>query len=260
MRCKAIMLRSLVVLCALSGSALADVTVSTSNSPWTGYSADLGRLFESEKSALHASAPALVRSAAPETSLRPRERSRERWYEDSALAAMPPASGGPEWSCLTEAIYFEARGESVKGQFAVAEVILNRVGTKGYPNSICGVVKQGAQNLNACQFSYVCDGKPEVVSDRRAWETAGKIARLTMDQPVSELTDGATHFHTRAVRPGWSRKFPKTAQIGGHLFYRQPGARPAFSGRIASADQAPARGALPLPLAARGLARLDMGL
>ena len=260
MRCKAMLLRSLVVLCAMSGSALADVTVSASNSPNAGFTTDLRRLFESEKTHLHASAPALVRSAAPESSMRPKERSRARYYEESALAAMPPAKGGAQWRCLTEALYFEARGESIKGQFAVAEVILNRVGIDSYPSTVCGVVRQGARNQGGCQFSYACDGIPDVVRERESWDTAGKIALLTMEQPVSELTDGATHFHTRDVRPNWSRKFPRTAQIGAHLFYRQPGAPPAFSDRIAQADQAPARGALPGPIHPAALGRLDMGL
>ncbi|PWJ18311.1 cell wall hydrolase [Jannaschia seohaensis] len=141
------------------------------------------------------------------------------------LAAMPSASGGAQWTCLTEAIYFEARGESVEGQVAVAEVILNRVDSPRYPSTICGVVNQGTGRLHACQFSYTCDGQPEVVDEPRAWERAGKIARLLIDGHDRLLTDDATHYHADYVEPHWAAVYPQTARVGRHLFYRYiPGA------------------------------------
>lgn len=229
-RC-AMLVRSLVVLCAMSGTALAEVTVSKSNDPNAGYAADLRRLFDSERVALAAAPPVALRvSASPEQSLRPKARADGSPYDDGWLATLPPANGGAEWQCLAEALYFEARGESLKGQFAVAEVILNRVAANGYPNSVCGVIRQGANGKRGCQFSYVCDGKPETISEPAAWDRAGKVARLMLDGKTPErLTAGATHFHTHQVRPGWSQVFPQTARIGAHVFYRQPGAPPRFN-------------------------------
>ena len=143
-------------------------------------------------------------------------------YDAAYLASRPQPDGGPEWRCLTEAIYHEARGESLEGQFAVAEVILNRVDMPEYPNSICGVVRQGTGRLHACQFSYSCDGRSTAMRDASARDTAGRIARLMMDGAPRELTDGATHFHTVAVNPNWSRVYTRTVRIGTHVFYRQP--------------------------------------
>lgn len=140
----------------------------------------------------------------------------------AALDAMPKAVGGPQWSCLTEAIYFEARSETLRGQVAVAEVILNRVDSRKYPNSICKVVNQGASKKNACQFSYNCDGKTEKMSERGARERAGKIARALMDGQARNLTGGATHYHATYVKPRWAKKLVKTAEIDSHIFYRYP--------------------------------------
>jgi hypothetical protein len=139
----------------------------------------------------------------------------------ASLARMRTATGGDEWHCLTEALYFEARGESVKGQFAVAEVILNRADAASFPNSICGVVHQGVGNGKyACQFTYKCDGLPETISEPGAYERVGKIARLMLDGEPRILTKGATYYHTTAVNPSWARKFTSTGQIGVHKFYR----------------------------------------
>ena len=138
------------------------------------------------------------------------------------LMAQPTPDGDAQWQCLTEALYFEARGESLEGQIAVAEVILNRVDSKLYPRSVCGVVKQ--RGGGGCQFSYVCDGRTRM-REAGAADLAGRIARAMLDGAPRLLTDGATHFHTRGVRPGWSKRFAHTASIGAHLFYRQPGSR-----------------------------------
>lgn len=132
------------------------------------------------------------------------------------------AKGGPQWRCLTEALYFEARGEGLAGQIAVAEVILNRVDSRRYPNSVCGVVRQGAHMRNACQFSYNCDGKPEHVGDKRAWTRAGRIARRMLDGRPRKLTLRATHYHNTDVNPRWASRLVPTARIGEHLFYRLP--------------------------------------
>ena len=136
------------------------------------------------------------------------------------LASQPDAEGGADWRCLAEALYFEARGESVQGQFAVAEVILNRVDSPRFPDSVCGVIKQGTGARYQCQFTYTCDGRPEHVAEPRAWDHVGKVARAILDDGHRGLTGGATHYHTTAVSPGWANVYDRTARIGVHLFYR----------------------------------------
>ncbi|MEM5519977.1 cell wall hydrolase [Sulfitobacter sp. AS59] len=141
-------------------------------------------------------------------------------FTRSWLAEQPKASGGEQWKCLSEALYFEARGETVKGQFAVAEVILNRVKSDDFPGSLCNVIHQGTGKKYQCQFTYTCDGYAEVISEPRAYDRVSKIARAVLDGKVPSLTDGATYYHTTAVSPRWSRVFTRTAKIGVHLFYR----------------------------------------
>ncbi|MBN8185766.1 MAG: cell wall hydrolase [Salipiger thiooxidans] len=141
-------------------------------------------------------------------------------YDRAWLASQPKASGGAQFQCLAEALYFEARGESLKGQFAVAEVILNRVDSPRFPNSVCGVINQGTGRKYACQFTYTCDGLPEHISEPAAWDRVAKVAKAMLSGAPRALTNGATFYHTHAVRPSWSRKFTKTASIGDHFFYR----------------------------------------
>lgn len=141
-------------------------------------------------------------------------------YTRDWLDRLPKATGDEDWKCLAEALYFEARGESVKGQFAVAEVILNRVKTSRFPDTLCGVIKQGTGKKYQCQFTYTCDGLKEVIHEKKAYERVAKVARLAIDGVATDLTDGATHYHTKAVRPSWSRVYKETARIGVHIFYR----------------------------------------
>jgi len=136
------------------------------------------------------------------------------------ISGQPVATGGEQWRCLAEALYFEARGETAAGLFAVAEVILNRVESARYPDSVCGVIKQGTGKRNACQFSYTCDGKPEQINNPDAFIRVGKVARVMLDGAPRGLTKGALFYHTDAVAPSWSRKFDRTASIGVHHFYR----------------------------------------
>jgi spore germination cell wall hydrolase CwlJ-like protein len=138
--------------------------------------------------------------------------------------AQPEAKGDEQWSCLSEALYFEARGETVKGQFAVAEVIMNRVKSSRFPDTLCGVINQGTASGRKyqCQFTYNCDGYKNVIAERQAYERVSKVARAIIDgvEGSGALTGGATHYHTTAVRPAWSRTYKNTARIGVHLFYR----------------------------------------
>lgn len=142
-------------------------------------------------------------------------------YDNAFLASQSAASGGEQWRCLAEALYFEARGETVRGMFAVGEVILNRVDSARFPSTLCGVIHQGTGRKYACQFTYTCDGNPEVIHEQGAWNRVGKVARLLIDGAPRQLTDGATYYHTHAVSPRWSRVFDRTASIGSHYFYSQ---------------------------------------
>lgn len=127
-----------------------------------------------------------------------------------------------EVACLAEAIYFEARGESVMGQEAVAQVIINRTTTGYYPKTICGVVYQNRSMRNACQFSFACDGKAEVKSEVKAWRRAKRIAReMTSGERQVAALATATNYHASYVKPRWARKMKRLAQIGRHIFYEE---------------------------------------
>ncbi|MEM8776662.1 MAG: cell wall hydrolase [Pseudomonadota bacterium] len=143
-------------------------------------------------------------------------------YSHDWLSSQTFEFGGEQWHCLAEALYFEARGESVKGQFAVAEVILNRVDSSAFPDTVCGVISQGTGRKYGCQFTYRCDGLKETIAEQDAYERVGRVAHLMVNGGSRKLTDGATHYHTKAVAPRWSRVYPRTATIGFHHFYRMP--------------------------------------
>ncbi|WP_226780494.1 cell wall hydrolase [Oceaniglobus trochenteri] len=162
----------------------------------------------------------LFRPGAPTAGARPRKSSVPE-YSARALSSLPRVEGDAEWSCLAEALYFEARGESVKGIFAVAEVILNRVDSGRFPDTVCKVVNQGTGRKYQCQFTYTCNGNSRKIREPGAWTKVGKVAQVMLEGAPRGLTGGATYYHTNAVRPRWSRVFARTAQIGVHLFYRK---------------------------------------
>ena len=143
-------------------------------------------------------------------------------WTSSKLLSLPVPKSDKQMSCLAEALYFEARGEPIKGQLAVGEVILNRVEDTRYPNSICKVVNQGTGRRFACQFTYTCDGKLETLHERKPYEMALKIAKILMTTHDKKLTRGSTHYHSNYVNPKWSKKFERVAKFGRHIFYRQP--------------------------------------
>ena len=140
--------------------------------------------------------------------------------DGAALDAMPAATGDAQWQCLAEAIYFESRGEPIEGQVAVAEVVLNRVDDRNFPSTVCGVTRQGAGSGRGCQFSYACDGNPDVMRSVVSRQRSEKLAALMLAGRPRTVTDGATYFHTRSVRPGWAGKMTRTTSIGHHYFYR----------------------------------------
>jgi spore germination cell wall hydrolase CwlJ-like protein len=123
--------------------------------------------------------------------------------------------------CLANAVYFEARAEPVRGQIAVAQVVMNRVFSGYYPNDVCGVVYQNANRHLACQFTFACDGIPDVVNEPDAWVRARQIARDTLDGKLWLPEIGkATHYHAYWVRPSWVHEMIKLNKIGVHTFYR----------------------------------------
>jgi spore germination cell wall hydrolase CwlJ-like protein len=123
--------------------------------------------------------------------------------------------------CLAEAIYFEARGEPVRGQIAVAQVVLNRVFSGFYPASVCGVVYQNAHRRLACQFTFACDGIKDAVKSPELWDQAEQIARDTLDGDhwLPEIGK-STHYHAYWVHPWWVGTMRKVSKIGVHTFYR----------------------------------------
>jgi spore germination cell wall hydrolase CwlJ-like protein len=136
-----------------------------------------------------------------------------------------------EFHCLSEAVYYEARSETRAGQLAVAEVVLNRVKSKHYPNTVCGVVYQGAERSSGCQFSFTCDGSMDKAPRGKAWDASQKAAQASLMPLRKPLTDRATHYHTVEINPHWAPKMRFEKQIGSHKFYSYKWReRPAASG------------------------------
>ena len=147
--------------------------------------------------------------------------------DDHAWAAniLPPSVfSEKEQRCLTDAIYFEARGEPLKGQAAVAQVILNRVRNPAYPKSICDVVYQNKGWFKECQFSFACDGIPDIVWNRERWKIGGEVGlAVTAGKIWLPEVGSATHYHAIYVKPNWAPTMKKVAKIGWHIFYRTYG-------------------------------------
>ena len=122
--------------------------------------------------------------------------------------------------CLTQAVYYEARGEGEDGMRAVAQVILNRVRHPAYPKTICGVVYQGAYQRTSCQFSFVCNGAMGAPVESWAWRRAKKVADAALSGYVMTSVGTSTSFHTTGVKPGWGGTMERVAQIGSHIFYQ----------------------------------------
>lgn len=134
------------------------------------------------------------------------------------LAALVDAQGAPDavdgdMKCLAGAVYFEAKSESLEGQLAVARVVINRVKSGRFANSLCGVVYQPGQ------FSFVRGhSMPSIPTASRDWREAVAIARIAMEDSWGSQAEGALFFHARRVSPGWGKS--KLASIDNHIFYR----------------------------------------
>jgi spore germination cell wall hydrolase CwlJ-like protein len=140
----------------------------------------------------------------------------------SEAQAVDPAGAAPlddPITCLARSIYWEAKGGEPADMEAVASVVLNRLGHEGFPDTVCKVVKQGSEK-HACQFSWWCDGRSDHVDEDAPYATATEIARKALNQQLKDRTHGAMYFHSRKVRPDWSRKYIKTAETAEFLFYK----------------------------------------
>jgi len=139
-----------------------------------------------------------------------------------------------EITCLAKNMYFEARNQSFAGMLAVANVTINRVKDKRFPNTICNVVKQGPTRAswkgtgklipirNKCQFSWYCDGKPDTPANKKVYESIYHLAFLILHDrmPYLDITDGATHYHADYINPSWVSSKVRTVEIEDHIFYR----------------------------------------
>ena len=138
--------------------------------------------------------------------------------------------------CLAKNIYFEAGVESTAGKLAVANVTINRAIHVNYPNTICGVVREGIHYYNAkkdeyfpvrnrCQFSWYCDGLGDNPREGRTWESAQELAKKVLvnfhDKALIDITDGAMYYHANWMEtyPSWSKKKKIMTSIDRHIFY-----------------------------------------
>jgi uncharacterized membrane protein YgcG len=173
----------------------------------------------------------------------------------------PPATaffaraGGPldaarAQHCMSLAVYYEAASESLTGQQAVAQVVLNRVRHPAWPNSVCGVVFQGSERRTGCQFSFTCDGSLARQPSARAWRVAQAVASSALNGHVVPEVGHATHYHTDWVAPRWAPSLRKLVQIGAHIFYtwKGRGGEPAaFRTRYAAKEAWPGKAAATAP-------------
>lgn len=126
-----------------------------------------------------------------------------------------------QFQCLAEGIYFEARGETRRGQVAVAQVIMNRVNHHEFPDTICGVVYQNQHWRNRCQFSFACDGVPERITERAAWDIAEDVSRQVLEgRDLIDTIEDSTHYHANYVRPRWAPRMIRLDRVGLHIFYK----------------------------------------
>ena len=163
-------------------------------------------------------------------------------FQDPKIDELYSQDNRPELYCLAQNIYFEAKSEPLAGQYAVADVVLNRVQDTRYPNTICEVVREGPIReswktrqhadlapkeriyypvKNRCQFSWYCDGKSDTIRDSDAWRMAQIIAyKIVHTDKMRGITEGATHYHADYVSPKWASKIQLVGSISTHIFYR----------------------------------------
>jgi len=125
-----------------------------------------------------------------------------------------------EVMCIAMAVYWEARGEPIDGQYAVAQVVMNRVHDPRYPDDACSVVYEGGETRNECQFSFYCDGKSDQPTDDVPWRVAQLIAAAVYEGRAAPVVGGATHYHAARVHPDWASSGYVVATVNDHVFYR----------------------------------------
>lgn len=138
------------------------------------------------------------------------------------VQAVDPAGQAPmddAITCLSRTIYWEAKGGASEDMEAVANVVLNRLGNKDFPDTVCQVVKQGSEK-SPCQFSWWCDGRPDQVEEENRYTVAKEIARKALNQQLPDRTNGALFFHDRSASVDWSKTYIKTKEIGSFTFYK----------------------------------------
>lgn len=141
------------------------------------------------------------------------------------VKALDPAGKAPlddALTCLSRTIYWEAKGGGKADMEAVANVVLNRTGHNGFPDTVCGVVKQG-QAQKHCQFSWWCDGRSDQVEEKNRYDLAKEIARRALNQQLTDRTRGAMYFHDRHASPGWAKTYIRTAETDEFVFYKPRG-------------------------------------
>ena len=165
-------------------------------------------------------------------------------FQNPQIEELYSQDSQPELYCLAQNIYFEAKSEPLAGQYAVADVVLNRVKDTRYPNTICEVVQEGPIKeswktrqhtdlapkeriyhpvKNRCQFSWYCDGKADTIRDSDAWRIAQVVAyKIVHTDKMRGITEGATHYHADYVSPKWASKIQLVGSISTHIFYRWP--------------------------------------
>ncbi|MDP3175313.1 MAG: cell wall hydrolase [Phenylobacterium sp.] len=149
--------------------------------------------------------------------------------------------------CLTQAVYYEGAREPMKGQQAIAQVVLNRLRHPAYPKSVCGVVYQGSARTTGCQFSFTCDGSLKWAPEPGLWAQAQSVARRALAGFVMREVGPATHYHADYVAPYWAPTLVKLKREGLHIFYRWTGPwgePPAFTGRYAGGEASLAQSVL----------------
>ena len=142
----------------------------------------------------------------------------------AALSASPSTAKVDRFEelyCLANNIYFESRNQPKLGQIAVGQVTMNRVNSPKFPNTVCGVVKQGGEKRNRCQFSWYCDGKSDEHEGGAAWDESVYLALLLYSEEFTiDVTEGALWYHATYVSPSLAEHYEKTVRINEHIFYR----------------------------------------
>jgi spore germination cell wall hydrolase CwlJ-like protein len=175
---------------------------------------------EQKKEAAVDKAQVLEQKAADDKSTAPAPKAEA--ITPSEVQAVDPAGKAPldeAITCLARSIYWEAKGGESADMEAVANVVMNRLGHEGFPGTVCEVVKQGSEK-HACQFSWWCDGRSDKVDEDAPYTIAKEIARKALNKQLTDRTHGAMYFHARKVKPGWAKKYIKTAETGEFLFYK----------------------------------------